>query len=168
MSLMQLFIRLITDRDRDAGRPQRRRKIPSNKEQGFTLTELMVVIFIIGLLATVVMINVLPSQDRAMVTKAQADIATLETALEQYRLDNLAYPASSDGLQALRIAPPSLMQPDRYRRGGYIKSLPQDPWGRPYQYQSPGPNGQAFEILSLGADGAPGGSDDNADIRSEG
>ena len=72
---------------------------------------IQIVIFIIGLLATVVMINVLPSQDRAMVTKAKADIATLETALEQYRLDNLTYPASTDGLNALSTPPPALAQP---------------------------------------------------------
>ena len=156
MSLMQLFIRLILD----PARPSLKKD-----ERGFTLTELMVVIFIIGLLATVVLINVLPSQDRAMVTKAQADIATLETALEQYRLDNLVYPQSGDGLNALSIAPPSLAQPERYRRGGYIKRLPQDPWGRPYNYQVPGPNGSAFDVWSYGADGAPGGADDNADIR---
>lgn len=136
-------------------------------ERGFTLTELMVVIFIIGLLATVVMINVLPSQDKAMATKARADIATLESALEQYRLDNLTYPATGDGLNALVTAPPSLAQPDRYRRGGYIKRLPDDPWGRPYHYQAPGPDGKAFDIWSTGADGAPGGTGDNADIRGD-
>ncbi|MGH6650899.1 MAG: type II secretion system major pseudopilin GspG [Sphingopyxis sp.] len=156
---MQLFFRLMLDPARPL--PQQRRK---KDERGFTLTELMVVIFIIGLLATVVLINVLPSQDRAMVTKAKADIATLETALEQYRLDNLSYPQSGDGLGALSTPPPSLAQPERYRRGGYIKRLPEDPWGRPYNYQVPGPNGAAFDIYSLGADGAPGGTDDNADI----
>ena len=162
MSLMQLFLHLMLD----TARPpvHRRRK---KDERGFTLTELMVVIFIIGLLATVVMINVLPSQDRAMVTKARADISTLENALEQYRLDNLVYPASTDGLNALVTAPPALAQPERYRRGGYIKKLPADPWGRPYNYQAPGPNGKAFDVWSLGADGAPGGTDDNADIRSD-
>jgi general secretion pathway protein G len=159
MSLMQLFFRLMLDPARPL--PQQRRE---KDERGFTLTELMVVIFIIGLLATVVLINVLPSQDRAMVTKAKADIATLETALEQYRLDNLSYPQSGDGLGALSTPPPSLAQPERYRRGGYIKRLPEDPWGRPYNYQVPGPNGAAFDIYSLGADGAPGGTDDNADI----
>jgi general secretion pathway protein G len=156
---MQLFFRLMLDPARPL--PQQRRE---KDERGFTLTELMVVIFIIGLLATVVLINVLPSQDRAMVTKAKADIATLETALEQYRLDNLSYPQSGDGLGALSTPPPSLAQPERYRRGGYIKRLPEDPWGRPYNYQVPGPNGAAFDIYSLGADGAPGGTDDNADI----
>lgn len=169
MSLKQLLLRLLFDSGRsdaggwgsDRGRPRHQR------EAGFTLTELMVVIFIIGLLATVVMINVLPSQDRAMVTKARADIATLETALEQYRLDNLTYPQTGEGLNALTNPPPSLAQPERYRRGGYIKRLPQDPWGRPYQYQAPGAAGQPYEILSLGADGAPGGTEENADIRGD-
>ena len=133
-------------------------------ERGFTLTELMVVIFIIGLLATVVMMNVLPSQDKAMATKARADIAVIESALEQYRLDNLAYPATGDGLNALVTAPPSLAQPERYRRGGYIKRLPDDPWGRPYQYQAPGADEKPFDIWSTGADGAPGGTGDDADI----
>ncbi|WP_373489132.1 type II secretion system major pseudopilin GspG [Blastomonas sp.] len=134
-----------------------------NSERGFTLVELMVVIFIIGLLATVVVINVLPSQDRAMTEKARSDIATLSQALEMYRLDNLTYPNSSEGLNALTAPPPTLTQPGRYRSGGYIKKLPQDPWGRPYQYISPGQTG-AFDLYSLGADGAPGGGNENADI----
>ena len=134
---------------------------------GFTLVELMVVIFILGLLTTVVVINVLPSQDRAMVEKARADIATLGQALEMYRLDNLSYPASSDGLAALTSAPASLPPSARYRQGGYIKKLPEDPWGRPYQYDNPGRNGPGFDLYSLGADGAPGGEEDNADIYAE-
>lgn len=137
---------------------------PRSAEHGFTLTELMVVLFIIGLLATIVLINVLPSQDRAMVTKAQADIATLETAMEQYRLDNLVYPGAADGLEALRTPPASLTDPTRYRRGGYIRNLPEDPWGHPYQLAVPAPDGAPFAVYSLGADGAPGGSDENADI----
>lgn len=134
---------------------------------GFTLVELMVVIFILGLLTTIVVINVLPSQDRAMVAKARADIATLGQALEMYRLDNLSYPGSSDGLQALVAAPASLTTTVRYRQGGYIKKLPDDPWGRPYQYDNPGRQGPGFDLYSLGADGAPGGEDDNADIYGE-
>lgn len=161
MTLLRLFFRLLSDRTRrDAHRQSRRWA----RTKGFTLTELMVVIFIIGLLTTVVVINVLPSQDRAMVTKARADIATLEGALEMYRLDNLAYPSGPDGLNALVAAPPGLAQPERYRRGGYVRKLPKDPWGRPYQYQSPAPDGRDFSIFSLGADGAPGGQDDDADI----
>ncbi len=135
-------------------------------EAGFTLTELMVVIFIIGLLATVVLINVLPSQDRAMETKARADIATLDNAMEQYRLDNLSYPGAGDGLGALRSPPAGLADPSRYRPGGYVRNLPNDPWGRPYQLAVPGPNGAPFAIYSLGADGAPGGTGANADIYS--
>ena len=99
-------------------------------EDGFTLVELMVVIVIIGLLATIVAINVIPATDTARVEKAKADISTIEQALEQYRLDNLTYPAGSDGLQALLNPPASLAQPQRYRRGGSIKKLPDDPWGR--------------------------------------
>lgn len=141
----------------------RHRRAKAPESNGFTLVELMVVIFIIGLLATVVIINVLPSQDRAMTTKAQADISILGQALEQYRLDNLTYPSGSDGLNALVSAPAGLAQPARYRRGGYIQRLPDDPWGRPYQYQNPGPDGGPA-VFSLGADGAPGGEDENADI----
>ncbi len=140
---------------------------PQQKRNGFTLVELMVVIFILGLLTTIVVINVLPSQDRAMVQKARADIATLGQALEMYRLDNLAYPGSSDGLQALIAPPASLATTARYRQGGYIKKLPDDPWGRPYQYDNPGRQGPGFDLYSLGADGAPGGEDDNADIYAE-
>ncbi|WP_363830461.1 type II secretion system major pseudopilin GspG [Sphingobium sp. LMC3-1-1.1] len=134
-------------------------------EHGFTLVELMVVIVIIGLLATIVAINVIPATDTARVEKAKADIATIEQALEQYRLDNLTYPSATDGLQALLIPPASLTQPQRYRRGGYIKKLPNDPWGRPYTYAVPGRKG-AFDISSLGADGQPGGDNENADIYS--
>ena len=137
------------------------------RRNGFTLVELMVVIFILGLLTTIVVINVLPSQDRAMVEKARADIAVIGQALEMYRLDNLSYPGSSDGLQALVAPPASLATTARYRQGGYIKKLPSDPWGRPYQYDNPGRRGPGFDLYSLGADGAPGGEDENADIYAE-
>lgn len=120
-------------------------------ERGFTLVELMVVIVIIGLLATVVVINVMPASDRAAVTKAQADIATLEQGVEMYRLNNLRYPSADEGLQAL-VA------------GNFIRRLPEDPWGNPYQYSAPGPGGQPFQIASWGPDGEPGGTGENADI----
>lgn len=152
----RLFLCLFFDWSRRGRTPRAR------AEQGFTLVELMVVIVIIGLLATVVMINVLPSQDKAMATKARADIATLEQAMEMYRLDNLSYPAGGEGLNAL-VSPPAGAQAGRYRPGGYIKNLPKDPWGRPYQLAVPGRRG-AFDIYSLGADGAPGGEGENADI----
>jgi general secretion pathway protein G len=134
------------------------------KPNGFTLVELMVVIFIIGLLTTIVVINVLPNQDKAMIQKAKADIAVLSQAMETYRLDNLTYPAASEGLQSL-VTPPTSPGTGG-RTAGYIKKLPEDPWGRPYQYANPGRSG-GFDIYSLGADGAPGGENDDADIHSE-
>ncbi len=132
-------------------------------EAGFTLLELMVVIVILGLLATVVMVNVLPSQDRAMKEKARADISVLEQSIEGYRLDNFAFPTNEQGLQALVTPPAGLTRPDRYREGGYIRRLPQDPWGNPYQYAVPGEKGR-FDIYSFGADGRKGGEGDDADI----
>ena len=136
---------------------------PRRTAVGFTLVELMVVIVIIGLLATVVMINVMPSQDRAMVEKARADVSVLEQAVETYRLENLVYPRTEHGLDALLRAPAGLARPERYREGGYIRRLPTDPWGNPYQYRQPGEHG-AFDIYSFGADGVTGGEEDNPDI----
>lgn len=120
-------------------------------EEGFSLVELMVVIVIIGLLATIVIINVMPAADRAAVTKARADIATLEQGVDMYRLDNLRYPTADEGLQALVS-------------GDYIRRLPNDPWGNPYRYSVPGADGQPYRIASLGADGREGGSGENEDI----
>ena len=137
------------------------------RANGFSLVELMVVIFIIGLLATVVLINVLPSQDKAMRVKALGDIATLGQAMEMYRLDNMTSPGAGEGLASLRTPPANLALPQNYRAGGYIKDLPNDPWGRPYQYVTPGRAGQAFDIFSLGADGKPGGEANDADIYAE-
>ena len=132
-------------------------------ENGFTLVELMVVIVIIGLLTTIVVINVLPSQDKARVEKAKADIALLEQAAEMYRLDNLAYPPANDGLKALVSAPAGSVEAARYRPGGYIRKLPDDPWGNPYHYVAPGKHGPV-DIFSYGADGREGGEGNDADI----
>lgn len=132
-------------------------------QAGFTLVEMMVVIVIMGLLTTVVVINVLPSQDRAMMEKANADVRLLDQAVEMYRLDNLSYPRVEDGLEALVSPPTNLARNDRYRTGGYIRQLPLDPWGNAYQYVFPGEHGP-FDIYSLGADGEPGGNDGDVDI----
>lgn len=148
-------------------RPARPCRHPAVRPTGFSLIELMVVIFIIGLLATVVLINVLPSQDKAMAVKARSDIATLAQALEMYRLDQGTYPDQAQGLGALVAAPANLAQPQAYRPGGYVRKLPSDPWGHAYQYQVPGRNGHAFDLFSLGADGAPGGSGTKADIHDD-
>jgi general secretion pathway protein G len=134
-----------------------------SRESGFTLVELMVVIVIIGLLATVVMINVLPSQDRAMIEKARADIASLEQAVDTYRLEMLSFPRMADGLEALVSQPARLDRPERYRSGGYIRRLPLDPWGNPYQYVYPGRH-RTYDLYSLGADGRQGGDGNDADI----
>ena len=132
-------------------------------ENGFTLVELMVVIVIIGLLATLVAFTVIPQLGKANSEKAKTDIATLEQAVEMFRLNNLNYPSTASGLQALVKPPTDLVDPSRYQVGGYIKKLPNDPWGRPYLYASPGQHG-AFDISTLGADGVPGGTGENADI----
>ena len=131
---------------------------------GFSLVEMMVVLFIIGLLAAVVALNVLPQGDKARVVKAQADIATMSQALEIYRLDAGSYPGVGEGLGALKNPPANLSMPQNYKTGGYIKDLPSDPWSRPYQYVVPGQAGHPFEIFSLGADGKPGGEGMDADI----
>lgn len=137
----------------------------SPNERGFTLIELMVVIVIIGLLATVVVLNVLPSQDRAMVEKARADVSRLETAMELYRLHLGTYPTTDQGLNALVEAPANLSRRDRYQPGGYVKNLPEDPWGNPYRYIYPGErNPNSFDLFSLGADGRLGGEGLNADV----
>ncbi len=134
-----------------------------HSESGFTLVELMVVIVIIGLLSTFVVLNVLPSQDKAMGEKAKADVMLLTQAVEMYRLDNLAYPSTEQGLQALVKVPEDLAQPDRYRKDAYVRTLPKDPWGSEYQYVQPGEQG-AFDIYSLGANRKLGGEGLDADI----
>lgn len=131
-----------------------------DSEAGFSLTEIMISVVIMGLLGTVVVLNVLPLREQASVQKARADIATLEQALDAYRLDMRRYPTVEEGLDALVNAP---RDADNYREGGYIRRLPNDPWDNPYQYVYPGENG-VFDIYSLGADGREGGEDNDADI----
>lgn len=135
----------------------KRQTPPPPPQNGFTLVELMVVIVIIGLLTTIVAINVLPSLGKANAQVAKTDIATLDQAVEHYRIDNVTYPPAAEGLQAL-VAPRGTNS-----TGGYIKKLPNDPWKRPYIYAFPGQHGP-FDISTLGADGVPGGTGENADI----
>ena len=132
-------------------------------EAGFSLIEVMVTLVIIGLLSTIVLINVLPSRDKAMVDKARTDIAVLEQAIDSYKLETFVYPRTDDGLAALVSAPASLARPERFREGGYIRRLPDDPWGNPYGYAYPGRT-RPFDVYSLGADGQPGGEGLDADI----
>ena len=141
---------------------KRRRK----QEEGFTLVELMVVIVIIGLLATIVAINVIPSGDKARVVRAKADIQTITAALDMYKLQNGAYPTTQQGLQAL-VSAPTGANAATYQAGGYLKghSVPLDPWNKPYLYASPGQHGEA-DVWSLGRDGKDGGEGPDADIGS--
>ena len=127
-------------------------------EAGFTLVELLVVLAIIGLLTTVVVLNVLPLQGRAQVQQAEADIALIEQGLEFWRIDSGRYPTQEEGLAMLT-------QPGV--TGAKLKKLPDDPWGHPYQYVVPGENGQPYAVISTGADGQPGGEGENADLRSD-
>ena len=143
-------------------RPEQKKR--RRNEDGFTLVELMVVIVIIGLLATIVALNVLPSGDKARVEKAKADIATIESGLELYRLQMSTYPTTSQGVAAL-VSAPAGTDASRYQRGGFIKKLPEDPWGRAYLYASPGQHGEA-DVWTYGADGKEGGEGTNADIGS--
>lgn len=131
--------------------------------RGFTLLEIMVVLVIIGILATAVMLNIGGDVDRATITRAQADIGTLSTALERYKMDNFTYPTTEQGLAALVRKPNSDPEPRNYKQGGYINKLEKDPWGREYQYISPGEHGE-FDVFSLGADGQMGGEGPNEDI----
>lgn len=132
-------------------------------QHGFTLIEIMVVIVILGILATVVVPRIMDRPDQAKVVKAQSDIRALEAALNLYRLDNFNYPTTDQGLEALVTQPSGSPQPRNYKSGGYIDRLPKDPWGNDYQYLNPGRRGQV-DIFSYGADGQPGGEGINADI----
>jgi len=134
-----------------------------NRQSGFTLMEIMVVIFIIGLLIAVVAPSVLGNQDKAMRQKVMADLATLEQALDMYRLDNLRFPSNEQGLAALVKKPAQEPLPRSWRSDGYVRRLPEDPWGTPYQYRMPGEHGRV-DVYSLGADGVPGGEGQDADL----
>ena len=131
--------------------------------RGFTLIELMVVLVIIGVLAALIVPNVLDRADDARVTAARTDITNISQALKLYRLDNQRYPTAEQGLQALIIKPTSGPIPNNWKL--YLKKLPNDPWGRPYQYLNPGIKGE-IDVMSFGADGVSGGEGKDADIGS--
>lgn len=131
--------------------------------RGFTLIELMVVLVIIGVLAALIVPNVLDRADDARTTAAKTDVNNLMQALKLYRLDNQRYPTTEQGLAALTAKPASGPAAPNWRP--YLDKLPTDPWGRPYQYLSPGLHGEV-DVLSLGADGQPGGEGKDADIGS--
>ena len=138
-------------------------KLQRRRQGGFTLIEIMVVVVILGILAALVVPQVMSRPEQAKVTVAKGDIKAVAAALDMYKLDNFAYPSTQQGLEALVTKPTGNPQPKNWNRDGYLKRLPKDPWGNEYQYLSPGTRGQ-FDLYSFGADGKPGGSDLNADI----
>lgn len=133
------------------------------RQSGFSLIEIMVVVIIIGLLASIVAPAVLDRADEARLQKVQADFKAIQTALKLYRIDNYVYPSSEQGLEALVQRPTIAPEPRNWKQSGYLDELPQDPWGSPYQYLSPGET-REYDIYTLGADGVSGGQDQNADI----
>ncbi|WP_101103168.1 type II secretion system major pseudopilin GspG [Macromonas bipunctata] len=149
--------------DLPRSRPRRRLAGSTPRQRGFTLIELMVILVIIGTLAALIVPNVLDRADEARTTAARTDVNNLMQALKLYRLDNQRYPSTEQGLQALVTQPTSGPQPLKWRP--YLDKLPTDPWGRPYQYLNPGVHGPV-DVLSLGADGQPGGEGDAADVGS--
>jgi general secretion pathway protein G len=133
------------------------------RQRGFTLIEIMVVVVILAVLGALVVPKILENVDKARVTAAKSDIRAIQTALDLYRLDNFKYPTTEQGLQALVTQPvdPTITN---YRAGGYLPSMPKDPWGNAYQYTSPGADGRDYDIVSYGRDGKPGGEGYDADI----
>jgi general secretion pathway protein G len=130
---------------------------------GFTLIELMVVLVIVGVLAALIVPNLLGRADDARVTAARTDINNIMQSLKLYKLDNQRYPSAEQGLNALLTKPSTNPIPTNWKP--YVEKLPNDPWGRPYQYLNPGIKGEV-DVMSFGADGKSGGEGNNADIGS--
>ncbi len=135
----------------------------SIKNQGFTLIEVMVVVVILSILAALVVPRIMDNPDKARLLKVEQDIRAIETALKLYKLDNYTYPTTDQGLEALVTRTTIPPEPRQWKQGGYLNSVPTDPWGFSYNYLSPGIHGE-LDIYSQGADGIPDGSDINADI----
>jgi general secretion pathway protein G len=137
----------------------------SMRRSGFTLIEIMVVVVILAILAALIVPKVMSRPDEARVIAAQQDVAAILQALKLYRLDNLRYPTTEQGLAALVARPTIAPVPPNWKAGGYLERLPKDPWGNAYQYLNPGVRGE-IDVFSFGADGAPGGEGFDADIGS--
>jgi general secretion pathway protein G len=134
-----------------------------SRDAGFTLIEIMVVIAIIGILATLIVPKIMGRPDEARATAAKHDVGTLVQAFKLYRLDIGRYPTTEQGVKALVEKPTSEPVPQNWKAGGYLDSIPKDPWGNPYQYANPGTHGE-IDVYSFGADGKPGGTGNDADI----
>ena len=130
-------------------------------QKGFSLIEIMVVVVILGILASIVVPKIMSRPDEARVVKARQDILAIQNALDLYKLDNGIYPTTDQGLSALVTKPTSAPEPRDWK--AYLKRVPVDPWGREYLYLSPGQHGDV-DVFTLGADGQPGGTGINAEI----
>jgi general secretion pathway protein G len=133
--------------------------------RGFTLIEVMVVVVILAILAALIVPKIMSRPDEARTVAARQDVATIMQALRLYRLDNLRYPTSEQGLAALVTPPTSGPAAPNWKAGGYLERLPKDPWGNPYQYLNPGLRGE-IDVFSFGADGIAGGTGIDADVGS--
>ena len=156
---MEKVLKCIPESARGIGRR------PRPREHGFTLVEIMVVVAILGILAALIVPKIIGRSDDARIVAARQDVATLGAALKLYRLDNQRYPTTEQGLKALVEKPTVEPVPTNWKTGGYLDKLPRDPWGNAYQYLQPGVHGE-LDIFSLGADGQPGGTGNDADIGS--
>ena len=141
------------------------RALLGSPAHGFTLIEIMVVVVIMGILAALLVPKLVGRTDDARIIAAKLDIATVMQALKLYKLDNQRYPTTEQGLQALITKPTVGPAADGWKSGGYLDKLPKDPWSHPYQFLSPGINGE-IDVFTLGADGQPGGVGNDADIGS--
>ncbi|MDX8399569.1 MAG: type II secretion system major pseudopilin GspG [Gallionellaceae bacterium] len=135
------------------------------RAQGFTLIEIMVVIVILGVLAALIVPKVMGRPDEARISATKQDIGSITQALKLYKLDNMRYPSTEQGLQALVSKPNSAPIPPNWKGNGYLEKLPKDPWGNGYQYLQPGQHSE-IDIISLAADGQEGGEGNDADIGS--
>ncbi len=133
------------------------------RSAGFTLIEILVVMVILAILATVVVPRLMDAPDKARTTKAQQEISGIASALQLYRVDNGSYPSTEQNVEALIAKPGGEPAANNWKSGGYINKLPRDPWDRPYQYLSPGQHGD-FDLYSLGADGKVGGDEMAKDV----
>ncbi|MGE8344321.1 type II secretion system major pseudopilin GspG [Pseudomonas helleri] len=136
----------------------------ASTQRGFTLIEIMVVVVIIGVLGAIVVPQFMSRPDQAKVTAARTDIQAISTALEMYRLDTFNYPSTQQGLDALVTRPSGTPLARNWNPQGYLKSLPVDPWGTPYQYLNPGSHSAGYDLFSFGADGVQGGEGFATDI----
>ena len=150
-------------RARLAGTTLGNERMPTDRQSGFTLIEIMVVVVILGILAALVVPQVMGRPDQAKVTAAQNDIRAIGAALDMYKLDNQNYPSTQQGLEALVKKPTGNPAAKNWNADGYLKKLPVDPWGNPYLYLAPGTRGK-IDLYSLGADGQEGGEGIDADI----